>query len=46
MIVSGNGAEFTGMAMLRRSQGHRVDWRYIAPGKPIPRLIQYVQDGA
>lgn len=35
MIVSDNGTEFTSMAMLRWSQDHRVDWRYIMPGKPM-----------
>lgn len=35
MIVSDNGTEFTSMAMLRWSQDHRVEWHYIAPGKPM-----------
>jgi putative transposase len=34
MIVSDNGTELTGMAILRWSQETRVDWHYIAPGKP------------
>ena len=34
MCVSDNGTEFTSMAMLRWSQERRVDWHYIAPGKP------------
>nr|WP_166354203.1 integrase core domain-containing protein [Bradyrhizobium barranii] len=33
-IVSDNGTELTSMAMLRRSQERRVEWPYIAPGKP------------
>ena len=33
-IVSDNGTEFTSMAMLRWSQDRRVEWHYIAPGKP------------
>ena len=33
MIVSGNGAELTSMAILCWSQERRVDWHYIAPGK-------------
>jgi putative transposase len=34
MIVSDNGTELTGMAMLHWSQEKRVEWHYIAPGKP------------
>jgi putative transposase len=34
MIVSDNGTEFTSMAILRWSQMTKVDWHYIAPGKP------------
>jgi len=33
-IVSDNGTELTSMAILRWSQDARVDWHYIAPGKP------------
>jgi len=32
--VSDNGTELTGMAILRWSQTARVEWHYIAPGKP------------
>jgi putative transposase len=32
--VSDNGTELTGMAILRWSQETRVEWHYIAPGKP------------
>ena len=34
MIVSDNGTEFTSMAILRWSQQTRIEWHYIAPGKP------------
>ena len=34
MIVSDNGPEFTSMAMLKWSRERRLDWHYIAPGKP------------
>jgi putative transposase len=34
MIVSDNGTELTSMAILRWSQEQRVEWHYIAPGKP------------
>jgi putative transposase len=34
MIVSDNGTELTGMAILRWSQETRIEWHYIAPGKP------------
>jgi putative transposase len=32
--VSDNGTELTGMAMRRWSQEMRIEWHYIAPGKP------------
>jgi putative transposase len=32
--VSDNGTELTSTAILTWSQEHRVDWHYIAPGKP------------
>jgi putative transposase len=32
--ISDNGTELTSMAILTWSQEHRVDWHYIAPGKP------------
>ena len=35
MIVSDNGTEFTSNAVLDWSKEHRVEWRYIAPGKPM-----------
>jgi hypothetical protein len=34
MCVPYDGAELTGMAILRWSQQTRVEWHYIAPGKP------------
>jgi len=34
MCVSDNGTELTCMAMLRWSQEMRIEWHYIAPGKP------------
>ena len=34
-IVSDNGTEFTSMAILKWCQDIRVDWHYIAPGKPM-----------
>ena len=33
-IVSDNGTELTSMAILRWTQERRVEWHYIAPGKP------------
>jgi putative transposase len=33
-IVSDNGAEFTSAAVLAFAQAAKLDWRYIAPGKP------------
>jgi len=34
MIVSDNGTELTSMAILRWSQLTKIEWHYIAPGKP------------
>ena len=34
MIVSDNGTEFTSNAILSWAKDHRVEWHYIAPGKP------------
>jgi putative transposase len=34
MIVSDNGTELTGLAILRWTQDRRIEWHYIAPGKP------------
>jgi putative transposase len=33
-VVSDNGTELTSTAILRWSQDRRVEWHYIAPGKP------------
>ena len=33
-IVSDNGAELTSRAILQWQEDNRVDWHYIAPGKP------------
>ncbi|WP_439800394.1 integrase core domain-containing protein [Shimia thalassica] len=35
-IASDNGTEFTSIAILRWVQDNRIDWHYIAPGKPTP----------
>jgi transposase InsO family protein len=34
MCVSDNGTELTGMTVLRWCQEMRIEWHYIAPGKP------------
>jgi putative transposase len=34
MCVSDNGTELTSLAILRWSQETRIEWHYIAPGKP------------
>jgi len=34
MIVSDNGTELTSRAMLGWQQQHKIEWHYIAPGKP------------
>src|SRR5690606_33030943 len=35
MIVSDNGTEFTSNAILSFADRHKIDWHYIAPGKPM-----------
>ena len=35
MIVSDNGSEFTSNAILAFADKTRIDWHYIAPGKPM-----------
>ena len=35
LVVSDNGTEFTSNVMLRWQQDERVEWHYIAPGKPM-----------
>ncbi len=35
MIVSDNGSEFTSSAILQWTNRTKVEWHYIAPGKPI-----------
>jgi transposase InsO family protein len=35
MIVSDNGTEFTSNAILGWAKEHRVEWHYIAPGRPM-----------
>jgi putative transposase len=34
-IVSDNGTELTSNAILRWARDHKVEWHYIAPGKPV-----------
>lgn len=34
-IVSDNGTEFTSNAILTFADGRKIDWHYIAPGKPM-----------
>lgn len=40
MIVSDHGTEFTSNAILAWSKGHRVEWHYIAPGKPMQKRLR------
>jgi len=35
MVVSDNGTELTSNAMLKWQEDRRVEWHYIAPGKPM-----------
>lgn len=34
-IVSDNGTELTSNAILRWTDDHKVEWHYIAPGRPV-----------
>ena len=34
-VVSDHGTELTSSAILRWSQERRVEWHYVAPGKPV-----------
>lgn len=38
-VVSDNGTEFTSMAILGWSQEARIEWHYIAPGKPTQNAL-------
>lgn len=33
-VVSDTGTELTSMAILKWAEEHKVEWHYIAPGKP------------
>ena len=35
MVVSDNGTELTSNAILTWQQDRKVEWHYIAPGKPM-----------
>ncbi len=35
MVVSDNGTELTSNAMLKWQEDRKVEWHYIAPGKPM-----------
>ena len=37
MIISDNGTEFTSNAILAFADKRKVDWHYIAPGKPTQK---------
>lgn len=43
MIVSDNGSESTSNAILQWTDRTKVEWRYIAPGKPFQRLHRKLQ---
>lgn len=45
VIVSDNGTELTSNAVLRWATNHRIEWRYIAPGKPMQNaLVESLND--
>ena len=35
MVVSDNGTELTSNAILKWQEERKVEWHYIAPGKPM-----------
>lgn len=39
MIVSDNGTELTSNAILKWCAEHKVEWHYIAPGKPMQKIL-------
>jgi putative transposase len=39
LVVSDHGTEFTSNAMLAWAQANRLDWHFIAPGKPMQNGI-------
>jgi putative transposase len=39
LVVSDHGTEFTSNAMLAWAQANRIDWHFIAPGKPMQNGI-------
>jgi len=39
MIVSDNGTELTSNAVLKRCAETKIDWNYIAPGKPMQNVF-------
>jgi putative transposase len=45
MIVSDNGTEFTSNAVLAWTQERRLDWHYIAPGKPTQNAFCEAYNG-
>lgn len=45
MIVSDNGTEFTSNAVLGWTQERRLDWHYIAPGKPTQNAFCEAYNG-
>ena len=42
MIVSDNGTEFTSNAILSWAKEHRVEWHYIAPGRPMQNRLHRI----
>jgi putative transposase len=38
-IASDNGTELRSNAILRWADDHKVEWHYIAPGKPVPNAF-------
>ncbi len=39
LVVSDNGSEFTSNAILQWTDRVKIEWHYIAPGKPIQNAI-------
>lgn len=43
MIVSDSGTELTSNAVLRWAAEHKIEWHYIAPGKPMQNAFVELQ---
>ena len=45
LVVSDNGTELTSNAILKWQEDRKVEWHYIAPGKPMQHAFMESFDG-